>query len=94
MITAFFRTIILYLLIIAGLRLMGKRQIGELEPGDLVVTLIISDLASVPMQDFGIPLVNGAFPIVILLSLSMLVSYFSLKSIRFRSLVCAAPSTL
>ena len=67
MITAFFRTIILYLLIIAGLRLMGKRQIGELEPGDLVVTLIISDLASVPMQDFGIPLVNGVFPIIILL---------------------------
>ena len=94
MITAFFRTVILYLLIIAGLRLMGKRQIGELEPGDLVVTLIISDLASVPMQDFGIPLVNGAFPIVILLSLSMLVSYFSLKSIRFRSLVCGRPTVI
>lgn len=94
MITAFFRTIILYLLIIAGLRLMGKRQIGELEPGDLVVTLIISDLASVPMQDFGIPLVNGVFPIIILLSLSMLVSYFSLKSIRFRSLVCGRPTVI
>ena len=93
MITAFFRTVILYLLIIAGLRLMGKRQIGELEPGDLVVTLIISDLASVPMQDFGIPLVNGAFPIVLLLSLSMLVSYFSLKSIRFRSLSCGPRGT-
>ena len=91
MITAFFRTVILYLLIIVGLRLMGKRQIGELEPGDLVLTLIISDLASVPMQDFGIPLVNGAFPIIILLSLSMLVSFFSLKSIRFRSLVCHHP---
>ena len=94
MITAFFRTVILYLLIIAGLRLMGKRQIGELEPGDLVVTLIISDLASVPMQDFGIPLVNGVFPIIILLSLSMLVSYFSLKSIRFRSLVCGRPTVI
>lgn len=94
MITAFFRTVILYLLIIAGLRLMGKRQIGELEPGDLVLTLIISDLASVPMQDFGIPLVNGAFPIVILLSLSMLVSYFSLKSIRFRTLVCGRPTVI
>ena len=94
MITAFFRTVILYLLIIVGLRLMGKRQIGELEPGDLVLTLIISDLASVPMQDFGIPLVNGAFPIIILLSLSMLVSFFSLKSIRFRSLVCGRPTVI
>ncbi len=94
MITAFFRTVILYLFIIAGLRLMGKRQIGELEPGDLVLTLIISDLASVPMQDFGIPLVNGVFPIIVLLSLSMLVSYFSLKSIRFRSLVCGRPTVI
>lgn len=94
MITAFFRTVILYLLIIVGLRLMGKRQIGELEPGDLVLTLIISDLASVPMQDFGIPLVNGAFPIIILLSLSMLVRFFSLKSIRFRSLVCGRPTVI
>lgn len=94
MITAFFRTVILYLLIIAGLRLMGKRQIGELEPGDLVLTLIISDLASVPMQNFGIPLVNGVFPIVTLLSLSMLVSYFSLKSIRFRTLVCGRPTVI
>ena len=94
MITAFFRTVILYLLIIAGLRLMGKRQIGELEPGDLLLTLIISDLASVPMQDFGIPLVNGVFPIIVLLSLSMLVSYFSLKSIRFRSLVCGRPTVI
>ena len=94
MITAFFRTVILYLLIIAGLRLMGKRQIEELEPGDLVLTLIISDLASVPMQDFGIPLVNGVFPIIVLLSLSMLVSYFSLKSIRFRSLVCGRPTVI
>ena len=94
MITAFFRTVILYLLIIVGLRLMGKRQIGELEPGDLVLTLIISDLASVPMQDFGIPLVNGAFPVIILLSLSMLVSFFSLKSIRFRSLACGRPTVI
>ena len=64
MITAFFRTIILYFVLMAGLRLMGKRQIGELEPSELVLTLIISDLAAVPMQDFGIPLVYGVLPIV------------------------------
>ena len=53
MITAFVRTIILYFLIVVGMRLMGKRQIGELEPSELVLTMMISDLAAVPMQDFG-----------------------------------------
>ena len=71
MTTAFFRTLILYFILMTGLRLMGKRQIGELEPSELVLTLIISDLAAVPMQDFGIPLVNGLFPIITLLCLSM-----------------------
>ena len=52
MITAFVRTIILYFLIVVGMRLMGKRQIGELEPSELVLTMMISDLATVPMQDF------------------------------------------
>ena len=94
MITAFFRTIILYFVLMAGLRLMGKRQIGELEPSELVLTLIISDLASVPMQDFGIPLVHGVFPIVTLLCLSMLLSFVSLKSIRFRAIVCGQPTVI
>ncbi|MBD5160881.1 MAG: DUF421 domain-containing protein [Oscillibacter sp.] len=94
MATAFFRTIILYFILMVGLRLMGKRQIGELEPSELVLTLIISDLASVPMQDFGIPLANGIFPIVALLCLSMLLSFFSLKSIRFRGLVCGYPTVI
>ncbi len=94
MTTAFFRTVILYLILMVGLRLMGKRQIGELEPSELVLTLIISDLAAVPMQDFGIPLVNGLFPIVTLLCLSLLMSFFSLKSIRFRGLVCGHPTVI
>ena len=94
MTTAFFRTLILYFILMTGLRLMGKRQIGELEPSELVLTLIISDLAAVPMQDFGIPLVNGVFPIVTLLCVSMLLSFFSLKSIRFRGLVCGHPTVI
>ena len=94
MITAFIRTVILYFVITIGLRLMGKRQIGELEPTELVITLLISDLASVPMQDFGVPLLDGLVPIAVLLSLSMLVSYFNLKSIRFRNLVCGEPAIL
>lgn len=94
MTTAFFRTVILYFILMVGLRLMGKRQIGELEPSELVLTLIISDLAAVPMQDFGIPLVNGLFPIATLLCLSMLLSFFSLKSVRFRALVCGRPTVI
>ena len=94
MTTAFFRTPILYFILMVGLRLMGKRQIGELEPSELVLTLIISDLAAVPMQDFGIPLVNGVFPIVTLLCVSMLLSFFSLKSIRFRGLICGYPTVI
>ena len=77
MATAFIRTIVLYFLIMVGLRLLGKRQIGELEPIELVLTLLISDLAAVPMQDFGIPLLNGVIPIVTLLLLSMLLSWRS-----------------
>lgn len=94
MTTSFFRTLILYFILMVGLRLMGKRQIGELEPSELVLTLIISDLAAVPMQDFGIPLVNGVFPIVTLLCVSMLLSFFSLKSIRFRGLICGYPTVI
>ena len=92
MATAFFRTLILYLLLIAGLRISGKRQIGELEPIELVLTLLISDLASVPMQDFALPLFNGVIPIVTLIALSALFSASSLRCVRFRDLVCGTPA--
>ena len=59
---------------------MGKRQIGELEPSELVLTMMISDLAAVPMQDFGIPLLSGLLPILTLLALSLLLSQLSLRS--------------
>ena len=94
MITALLRTVILYFLIMTGLRLMGKRQIGELEPSELVLTMMISDLATVPMQDFGIPLLAGVIPILTLLSHSMLLSQLSLLSLRFRELMCGTPSIL
>lgn len=94
MMTAFARTIILYLLIMLGLRLMGKRQLGELEPSELVLTMMISDLATVPMQDFGIPLFAGVIPIMTLLALSMLISQISLHNLRFRELICGKPSIL
>lgn len=94
MMTAFARTVILYFLIMFGLRLMGKRQIGELEPSELVLTMMISDLATVPMQDFGIPLLAGIIPILTLLALSMLLSQLSLHNLRFRALVCGTPAVL
>ena len=94
MMTAFVRTIILYFCIMVGLRLMGKRQIGELEPSELVMTMMISDLAAVPMQDFGIPLLSGLVPILTLLALSLLLSQLSLRSLRLRTLLCGTPVVL
>ena len=94
MFTAFFRTVILYALLIVGLRLTGKRQIGQLEPIELVLTMLLSDLASVPMQDFGQPLLHGIIPIVTLLAMSTLLSYISLKNLRFRNLVCGEPAVV
>lgn len=94
MMTAFARTVILYFLIMLGLRLMGKRQIGELEPSELVLTMMISDLATVPMQDFGIPLLAGVIPILTLLALSMLLSQLSLYNLRLRELICGRPAVL
>lgn len=94
MFTGFIRTVILYILIIAGIRLMGKRQVGELEPSELVLSLIIADLASVPMQDYGIPLLTGIIPILTLLALTMILSVLTMKSITFRSLLCGRPSII
>lgn len=94
MFTALIRTLILYILIIAGVRLMGKRQVGELEPSELVFSLIIADLASVPMQDMGIPLHTGIIPILAMLSLTMILSVLTMKSVRFRALLCGRPSII
>ena len=94
MFTGLMRTIILYILIIAGVRLMGKRQVGELEPSELVLSLIIADLASVPMQDYGIPLLTGVVPILTLLSLTMILSVLTMKSVKFRALLCGRPSII
>ena len=94
MFTGLVRTVILYILIIAGIRLMGKRQVGELEPSELVLSLIIADLASVPMQDYGIPLLTGVVPILTLLCLTMILSVLTMKSTAFRALLCGRPSII
>ena len=94
MITAFLRTVLLYGLLIVGLRLTGKRQIGQLEPIEFVLMMLLSDLASVPMQDFGLPLLQGVIPIATLLAISTLLSGISMCSVRFRSLVCGEPTII
>lgn len=88
------RTVILYLFIVVGIRLLGKHQIGQLEPSELVLTLIIADLASVPMQDNGIPLLAGLIPIVVLLAMSGILSMLCVKSLGFRTLLCGKPSVV
>lgn len=73
------RTVIIYIFVIAAMRIMGKRQLGELQPAELVVTLLISDLAAVPMQENGMPLLNGLIPIMLLVALELLLSGLMLK---------------
>ena len=94
MILSFFRTIILYLVLIAAMRCLGKRQIGQLEPSEFVVAMLIADLAAIPMQNGGIPLLSGLVPILTILGLELVLSGFSLSSVRFRRLLCGKPVIL
>lgn len=73
---------------------MGKRQIGQMEASEFVVTMLIADLASVPMQDTGIPLLSGLIPILTVLALELLLAFASLRSIRIRRLLCGKPLIL
>lgn len=88
------RTIILYILVVVVMRLMGKRQIGQLEPFELVIAIMISDLASLPMQDLRIPLIHGIIPIITLLVLQSLITLLELKSEKFGSILTGTPSIL
>lgn len=86
------RAAILFVVIMISMRVLGKRQLGEMEPAEFVIALVISDLASVPIENMGIPLLYALFPIIVLVSLELLITYGSLKSLRFRVLVCGKPS--
>lgn len=92
MLVLIIRTLILYLLVVAAMRIMGKRQIGEMQPSELVIAIMISDLASVPMQAIDIPLLAGAVPVLTLLVWEVLMSYVSLKSKRMRRYITGEPS--
>lgn len=86
------RTLILYGTVIISLRVMGKRQLGELQPSELVVAIMISDLASVPMQDIDIPLLWGILPVLTLIVAEVVLSFWSLKSKRARRFLAGEPS--
>jgi len=90
----FIRTVIVFLVLILSMRLMGKRQLGELELSEVVVAVLISDMASHPLQDIGVPLFNGLLPVIVLLCCEILISGAIVSSIRFRALVCGRPSIL
>lgn len=91
---SFIRTIILYLLVITVMRIMGKRQIGELQPFELVIAIMISELAAVPMQETGIPLIAGIIPIITLLIIQVSFSYLSMKNQAARKILCGTPSVV
>lgn len=94
MLIIIFRTLILYLMVVIVMRIMGKTQIGQLQPFELVVALIISELASIPMENTEIPLLNGIIPILTLLFAQMTLAYLSLKSEKCRAIICGRPSIL
>lgn len=81
------RTVILYIAVITCVRIMGKRQIGELQPSELVITILISEIATIPMQDTDIPLINSIVPFLVLVSLEIITSAISIKSQKFRNLM-------
>lgn len=92
MFTAFIRTIIMYFFVVLTLRLQGKRQIGELEPSELVVTIVISEVAALPIQDTSAPLVNSLVSIFLLVILEVLVSFGAYKSFALRKIFFGTPS--
>lgn len=91
MIISIIRTLLLYCFIIFAIRLMGKRQISDMQPSELVVTLVISDIASLPMQNTSQPLLSGIIPVIVLVALEILTSVFMMKSKRFRRVICGSP---
>ncbi len=94
MIIIIIRTLILFAVTFFFLRLMGKRQIGQLQPYELVVIIMISELAAIPMQNTGIPLLHGLIPIFILFASQVTLSYIALNSQKAREIICGKPSIL
>ena len=94
MLVTFVRSIVLYVIILIIMRLMGKREIGQLQPFELAIAILIADLASIPMTETGIPLQNGIIPILGLLVMHLIISVINMKSIHAREIICGKPTIL
>lgn len=94
MLVTFIRSIFLYIVVLIVMRLMGKREIGQLQPFELAISIMIADLASTPMADAGIPISNGIIPILALLVMHLIISVINIKSIKAREILCGKPAIL
>ena len=94
MILILVRTIIIYILVLFVMRFMGKREIGQMQPFELVIAIMIADLAATPMAEIGIPLLYGVIPIFGLLLIHIIISILNLKSIKIREILCGKPAIL
>ena len=94
MLVTFIRSIVLYILVLIVMRLMGKREIGQLQPFELAISIMIADLASIPMSDNGIPISNGIIPILGLLVMHLVISMINMKSMKSRAILCGKPTIL
>ena len=94
MIITLIRTIVLYILVLVVMRLMGKREIGQLQPFELAISIMIADLATIPMAETGIPISSGVIPILGLLVMHLTISVINLKSIKMRKIICGKPAIL
>ena len=91
MLTLLIRTLLIYIIVTAAVRLMGKRQVSDMQTSELVITLIISEVASLPLENAERPLLNSLVPIMMIVAIELLVSLLMMKSKRFRSLLCGHP---
>lgn len=94
MILIFFRTLIIYVVVLFVMRFMGKREIGQMQPFEFVISIMIADLASTPMSEIGIPILYGIIPILGLLLIHISISVLNLKSIKIREIICGKPRIL
>lgn len=91
MIISIIRTVLLYVFVVLAVRIMGKRQISEMQPSELVITLIVSEIAAIPMQNTSQPLLSGIIPVLVLVALEIAASVLMMKSGKFRKIMCGSP---
>lgn len=94
MFVSVFRCVVLYISVVLAVRIMGKRQIGELQPSELVVTIMLSEFAALPLQDLNIPLLWGVLPMFLMVALELIMSFLTMKSMRFRGFCYGRPILL